>query len=259
MKFRILLSLCAILAIAVGVSAAVAAPTQSTCGNATLAPGTYDGLTVTGDCVVTGSVTIDGNVRVLGGAYLDAAYLGTRLTINGNTTVGRDAKLGLGCTFGYHDCGLNPSAWVGNVVANGNIVANQARTMFIDFTTVHGNIVSNGGGDITDVDTPTHGGLVLPIKDNVVDGNIIVHGWKGAWFGIIRNTVGGNVIAIDTVGTRTAEDDPTMLDSTEIVTNTIGGNLICLHNTPVTQIGDSGGTTNTVSGNKIGECARNGL
>jgi hypothetical protein len=237
-------------ALALGGSALGAPPSQTTCGNGSLPAGTYEGLTVTGDCTVKSSVTIDGNVTVADGAYLDAAYLGTRLTINGNVHVGSGAKLGLGCTFGYHDCGFNPAAWPGKVTVNGNVVADQALTMFIDFTTIHGSVISNGGGDITMVDP---NGLVLPIKDNVVDGNIVVHGWQGAWFGIIRNHVGGNVIATDTVGTRTGEDG--MPDSTEIVTNVVAGNLICLHNTPAAQIGDSGGTVNTVGGNKIGECA----
>ena len=41
----------------------------------------------------------------------------------------------------------------------------------IDFTTIHGNAISNGGGDITRTDP---NGLVFPIKDTVIDGNVIV-------------------------------------------------------------------------------------
>ena len=160
--------------------------------------------------------------------------------------------LGLGCTYGYHDCGFNP-VWLGNVTVNGNITANQALTMYLDFATIHGNVVSSGGGDITMVDGPAGEGLVFPIKDNVIDGNVIVHGWQGAWFGIIRNTVGGNVMASNTVGTRIG--DGSLPDSTEIVTNHVSGNLICQGNSPAAQIGDSGGSPNTVGGNKIGECA----
>ena len=216
----------------------------------------YGGLTVTGDCTITGAVTINGNVTVADGAYLDAAYSGTRLTINGNVKVGKGAKLGLGCSFGDHDCGLVP-VWFGNVTVNGNIDANQALTMYLDFTTIHGNVVSNGGGDISLVDTPTQEGIVFPIKDDAIDGNLIVHGWQGAWFGVIRDHVGGNVMVSNTVGTRLGDGGG--LDSTEIVTNTIGGNLICQGNVPAAQIGDSAGTTNTVAGNKIGECATGGL
>jgi hypothetical protein len=254
---KLLIGLCAVLALGVGGGAATAAsPNEPTCSGGTIAPGAYEGLTVTGTCIINGAVTINGNVTVADGAYLDAAYNGTRLTINGNVLVGKGAKLGLGCTFGYHDCGFVP-IWFGRITVNGNIVATQALTMFLDFTTIHGNVVSNGGGDITLVDTPTAGGIVFPIKDNVIDGNVIVHGWEGAWFGIIRNHVGGNVMATNTVGTRVDPDGNP--DSTEIVTNTISGNLICQHNAPPAQIGDSGGTTNTVQGNKIGECARGGL
>ena len=91
-------------------------------------------------------------------------------------------------------------------------------------------------------------------EDTPTSGNVIVNGWEGAWFGIIRNTIGGNVSVIDTAGTRV---DPAtgILDSTEIVTNIIGGNLVCLRNTPPAQIGDSEGEVNDVAGQKIGECA----
>jgi hypothetical protein len=259
-RLKVALGVCVLVAMGTAGSAAVAKPpSQGSCSGGAIAPGVYDGLTVTGDCTITGAVTINGDVTVADGADLEAAFLDTRLTINGNVKVSRDATLGLGCSFGFHDCGFDPSPWIGNVTVNGNIVATQALTLYLDFTTVHGNVTVNGGGDITMVDhPPAEDGLVLPIKDNVIDGNVMVHGWEGAWFGIIRNTVGGNVMASQTAGTRMDLTD-TFLDSTEIVTNVIGGNLICLQNSPPTQIGDSGGTTNSVGGNKIGECARNGL
>jgi hypothetical protein len=260
-RFKVLLGVFALLAVGIGGSSAVAQPpSQGKCSGGTIAPGVYSGLTVTGACSITGDVTINGKVTVAIGADLEGSFLGTRLTINGNVQAKQGATLGLGCSFGFHDCAFDPSAWVGNVTVNGNITANQALTIYLDFTTVHGNVTVNGGGDITMVDhPPAQDGLVLPIKDNVIDGNLMVQGWQGAWFGIIRNTVGGNVKATHTVGTRLDADTLSFLDSTEIVTNVIGGNLICQHNTPPAQIGDSGGTTNTVAGNKIGECAINGL
>ena len=258
-RLKVLLGVCALLAVGIGGSAAVAkSPSQGSCSGGAIAPGVYPGLTVTGECTIAGDVTINGDVTVARGADLEAAFLGTRLTVNGNVKAGQGATLGLGCSFFFHDCGFDPSLWIGNVTVNGNIVGTQALTLYLDFSTVHGNVIVNGGGDITMVDTAEAGGLVLPIKDNVIDGNLMVQGWEGAWFGIIRNTVGGNVKATHTVGTR-MDETGTFLDSTEIVTNTIGGNLICQQNTPPAQIGDSGGTANTVAGNKIGECARNGL
>lgn len=250
--FRHVIQIGAVIALGIGASAATAAP-ATTCSGGELAAGTYGRLTVTGTCTVHGDVTVNGNVTVADGAYLDAAYSGTRLTINGDVSVGKGATLGLGCSFGYHDCGFAP-IWLGNVTVNGNVVANQALTTYIDFTIVHGNVVVNGGGDLAMVDhPPAQGGLVLPIKDNQVDGNIVVHGWQGAWVGTIRNTVGGNLMFSQTEGTRLGDGD--LLDSTEVATNVIAGNLICVQNTPPAQIGDSHGLPNTVGGNKIGECA----
>ena len=151
------------------------------------------------------------------------------------------------------------------MTVNGNIDANQALTIYLDSSIVHGNVVVNGGGDATMVDSipgVTEDGLVLPIKDNVIDGNVHVQGWAGAWFGMTPEP-----------RRRQRRSPPARLrrecrrvdprnefsglpDSTEVVTNHIGGNLICHNNTPAAAIGDSiGGTANTVGGNKIGECA----
>lgn len=254
MKLRLLFGVCGALALAIGGSAASAAASGSgTCAGGAIAPGIYNGMNVTGDCTVMGAVTINGNVTVADNAYLDAAYNGTRLTINGNVRVGKGAKLGLGCAYGYHDCGVPDNTWPGRVTVNGNVTAIQALTMYIDFTNVRGNVTSIGGGDITMRDGPNGEGVVFPIKDDSIGGNLTVSFWAGAWFGIIRDHVGGSVIAIGNVGTRTG--DSNLPDSNEIVTNTIGGNLLCLFNNPHAQIGDSGGSPNTVAGLKLGECA----
>ena len=120
--------------------------------------------------------------------------------------------------------------------------------------TVHGNLVSNGGANPASERN-------FPIKDDTVDGSVVIQGWHGFWFGIIRVNVGGNVIVANTSGTQVGlpgTEFEGILDSTEIVSNVIGGNLICHGNTPPAQIGDApqeGGGANTVGGNAIGECA----
>ncbi len=120
--------------------------------------------------------------------------------------------------------------------------------MYLDGDTVHGNVISIGGGP-----GPTLNPYVnFPIKDNTILGNLVVQGWKGAWFGVLRDTVRGNVILADNVGVTI--DDLGTPDSTEVATNTISGNLICVGNVPAAQVGDSGGTPNTVGGHKIGQC-----
>jgi hypothetical protein len=105
-------------------------------------------------------------------------------------------------------------------------------------------LTSNGGG-------PGLGGPYtnFPVKDNVVDGNLSVRGWQGAWAGVIRNTVGGNVIFSKNASIQNS-------DSNEVQTNTIAGNLICQGNSPAAQINPvDGGQSNVVGGRKIGQCA----
>jgi hypothetical protein len=121
--------------------------------------------------------------------------------------------------------------------------------------TIHGNLVSNGGGDPASVRN-------FPIKDDTVDGNVIIQGWHGFWFGIIRVNVGGNVIVANTSGTQVGlpgTEFEGILDSTEVVSNVIGGNLNCHGSTPPAQIGDAildeGNGPNTVGGNALGACA----
>jgi hypothetical protein len=93
----------------------------------------------------------------------------------------------------------------------------------------------------------------FPIKDNVIDGKTDVNGWQGAWFGFIRNVTHGNVMLTRNVGVTIG--DLGTDDSTEVVTNTITGDLKCYDNQPPAQVGDSGGTPNIVSGQKLGQCA----
>lgn len=75
---------------------------------------------------------------------------------------------------------------LGPDVVDGNVVANQPLALYIGNSTVHGNVVSNGGGTAERF-------FNFPIKDNVIDGNVVIHGWTGGWWGLIANTVGGNV------------------------------------------------------------------
>jgi hypothetical protein len=212
--------------------------------------GNYDTLTIHGNAYVPSGATlsVSGNLTLAPGSCLDAFTVAT-VTVGRNVIVRSGATLGLGCSPGA----IGPEPPCGNETTDdtvgGNIVANGANTMYLTAVTVHGNIISNGGGPGPVLDPYVN----FPIKENTVFGNIIVRGWEGAWFGILRNNVHGNVIAVNNVGVTTGEG--TELDSTEIVTNTIGGNLICFGNTPPAQIGDSGGTPNVVAGNKIGECS----
>jgi hypothetical protein len=234
----VLVSAAAVLAI--GVAGATAArPGSATCSGGTIASGTYDGLTVTGNCTFTPGavVTVNGNLTIADGAILnDHAGVAASVHVTGNVFVGKGAVLGLGS--------YNPSAQQETTI-DGNIIATQAASLYVSFLTVRGNLISNGGGDP---------GRNLPLKDITVGGNLIVQGWSGLWFGIIRDTVGGNVIVANN-----RASDPSQLpgsDSTEVANNPfIGGNLICVGNTPAAQLGDTEQPGSTVAGRKIGECA----
>jgi hypothetical protein len=132
-----------------------------------------------------------------------------------------------------------------NDTVDGNLLANQPYTMYLDGDTIHGSVISHGGGP----------GLVFdpfvnfPIKDNTIGGNLIVEGWQGGWAGVIRDTVGGNV----EFSQNASVADP---DANEVQTNTISGDLSCFGNSPAAHVNPAdGGMPNTVGGKKIGQCA----
>jgi hypothetical protein len=246
MKLRLLFGAGLVLVLGIVGSAALAAsPGTYTCSGGIIPAGTYGDLVVTGECEFgPGIVTIQGNVRVANGASLNdhAGSPATTAHIGGNVMVGAGAVLGLG-TYAP-----GPTHDVAEV--DGNIVANKPASLYLSRITLHGNLVSNGGGDP---------GRNFPIKDDTIDGNVVIHGWSGLWLGVIRSTVGGNVIVQNTAGTQTGEPPfEGILDSTEIATNVIHGNLICRGNSPAAQLGDTvleGGAPNVVGGRKLGECA----
>lgn len=214
--------------------------------------GSHGNLTVSGDAYVASgtTLTVNGNLTLAPGACLDAFTLGT-VNVAGNVFVRKGAVLALGCTPGslgppipQAPCYMTTT----DDTVGGNIIARQPLTLYLDGDHITGNVISNRGGDPS-LSNPA---LTFPIKDNTIGGNVIVHRWKGAWFGVLRNTVGGNVMVSRNVGTRPG--DSGLPDSTEVGSNTIMGNLICRNNTPAAQIGDSPTGPNTVDGRKIGEC-----
>jgi hypothetical protein len=239
-RIQLFVAISAVAMLAVGAAGAGAVnPGHGTCSGGTIESGTYNGFTVTGNCTFAegATVTITGNLTLTEGAILnDHAASTASVHVTGNVQVGKGAVLGLGS--------YNPFAQQQTTV-DGNIVANAPASLYLSFMTVRGNLVSNGGGDP---------GRNLPLKDITVGGNLIVQGWSGLWMGVIRDTVGGNVIVADNVAA-----DPSQLpgsDSTEVANNPfIGGNLICHGNTPAAQLGDTEQPGSTVAGRKIGECA----
>ena len=249
-RVRLFLGACIVVAVCLGASSALAGkPGAGTCAGGTIAPGTYEGLTVTGTCTFApGTVIVDGNLVVANGAALnDHAMSTATVIVTGNVLVRRGGVVGLGT--------YNPSAphnsWVG-----GNVIADQPLTLYLSFLTIHGNLISNGGGGGVNGEFRN-----FPTKDNTIDGNVVVTGWTGGWIGLIRNHVGGNVVFSHNRSVINGLVDPPVpgvvdSDSSEVMTNVIAGNLICVGNTPAAQVNpEDGGQPNSVGGRKIGQCA----
>jgi hypothetical protein len=252
-RLKLLGGLCAVLASLVPAATALGAPPVGPpiCSSAGAAiAGTYNGnLTVSGNTYVANgtTLTVRGNLTIARGACLDAFTQGT-VKVSGNVLVGQGAILALGCTPGSIGPVPPCETLTTDDVVYGNIVATQPLVMYLDGDTVYGSVTSTGGGP-----GPTFSPYInYPIKENTIDGNLTITGWQGAWFGVLRNTVRGNVTLDHNVGVAIGEFGTP--DSTEVATNTISGNLVCLGNNPAAQFGDSGGAPNVVGGHKVGQC-----
>ncbi len=262
-KLRILFAACV-----VGVVAAVAAATATadpTVGPPICSPaspttaiaGSYGNLVITGNRYVAANTTLSvrGHLVIAPGACLDAFTLGT-VTVGGNVLVGKNAILALGCTPGSLGPPFDQPPCNGqttNDVVWGSIFATLAWTMYLDGDTIHGSVVSVGGGP-----GPTFDPYVnFPIKDNEIYGNLFVSGWRGAWFGALRNTIHGSALITFNHGVTRGEEG--QLDSNEVVQNTVYGSLACFGNNPAVGFGDSGASPNVVYGLALGECGFNVL
>jgi hypothetical protein len=211
----LLLSVVAAMALTVSSSAAE----KTTC-TSTLAPGTY------------GTVTVPAGATCLIGAG--------PLTINGGLVI----EAGGIFIFGDEE---SPNV---NATINGGVVAVNANSVQIHFSTISGGVVLLGGSGPFPGPFDFGGGFAPTwntLEDNTINGRVVIDGYNGFWQGFIRNTVNGSV----NFNNNTLVDP----DGNELVTNTIHGNLNCSGNDPAPQVGDSEGAPNVVSGNKNGQCA----
>jgi hypothetical protein len=263
-KFLLAGTVIALLLAAFPAAALAAGPGPGTCSNGTMADGTYRGFVVTGDCTIAfgANVHIKGNLTIAPGAALDdhgaEMWMQAQLHVTGNIYVRKGAVLGLGWNA--------PEGTLGPDTVGGSIIATRPLALQIGGVWIGGNLISNGGGVLsTSVDDFRN----FPIKDNVIHGNLVVQGWRGGWFGVIRNTISGNAIISKNVSRSNPETGPGVDgDSTEImgtdlsgiggpvVHQTIGRNLICFGNVPAAQVNPmDGGANNFVGGKALGQCA----
>ncbi len=254
-RLKVVATVTAVLALAFAGAPAFAAPaTAYTCTGGDIPSGTYSSLTVSGVCAVPADavVTVTGNLNVTGGAILDAASAPSTITVGGNVTVGPGAIVDVGCTFAHGGCASGPEGdgpYAGQqstVLVKGNVTVNGAYAPLNGITVV-GNVAVNGGP----ADVPP-----WAIKDNTIRGNLTVAGLTAEWFGILRNSVGGNA-TLSRITMTGANDAPgsSGINPVFIVSNTVTGNLSCNGLTPGISIGFSGVDENHVGGRSVGQCA----
>jgi hypothetical protein len=226
-------------------------PHAGWCAGGSIGSGTWSDFTVTGWCTIEPGavVRINGNLTITRGARFNdhaaGGAQGAEIHIKGNVRVGRGAVLGLG--YNAAEGTLGPDT------VGGNIHADRPLTLYLGNLRIGGNVVSIGGGVAS---TSVSDFRNFPIKDNRIHGNLILIGWKGGWFGVIRNHVHRNVIVSRNVSRSSDTGPGTDEDSTEVQTNVISGNLICFRNVPAAQVNPSdGGVANVVGGKGIGQCA----
>jgi hypothetical protein len=239
----------------------VAADGATTCSGGPVAAGTYSSLAIAGVCAVNaGNVRVDGNLNVLPGGVLVAAFSGSDLSIGGNLIVEAGAILVLGCEPRAFPCLNDPNARTGGTLftsdtIGGNLTAEDSLAVLVHHNSIGRNVaLTGGGGGVSCNPNPLLSSLAgfpappfATFEDNRIGGTASITGWRSCWLGFIRDTVSGNVNFNDNV---TA--DP---DGNEVTTNTIDGNLNCEGDSPNPQIGDSRGSLNTVFGRATGQCS----
>jgi hypothetical protein len=210
-----------LLAVLVALAVTVSSPAASgTACTDTLAPGTYQTVFVPAGatCIIS-----EGPLTIRGGLIVDAGAI---------------------FIFGDEE---RPDV---NATISGGVVAVDANSVQIHFSTINGGFILDGGSgpfpgpfEFFPGFAPTWNTL----EDNVINGSVKINGYDGFWQGFIRNHVNGSVTFTDNTVL-----DP---DGNEFVTNSIHGSLTCSGNSPAPQVGDSEGEPNVITGNATGQCA----
>lgn len=255
----------AVVALTMTATPAGAAPPQTCTGDlespGVLAPSYAGNLMISGVCAaLAGTTVVNGNVTVLPGSTLAAAFGSGKLVVNGNVVVQKDGTLILGCNTSSFTCIDEPNNEEPTLSSHptvfGNVIANQPLSVIVHSATIGGNVSqSGGGGGVTcDQFSPLGFPYYSDYEDNAIGGNLVVSGLDSCWLGMARDTIGGNLLVL---GNQLA--DP---DAIEILSNTISGNLVCQRNSMVWDSADLSETglyprgyePNTVNGQRVGQC-----
>lgn len=228
----------------------------ATCAGGSIAPGTYESLTISGFCTVDqGLVKVWHSVLVEPNAGLIAAFGdGPQLAVGGSLYVERNAVLVLGCEPEAFACINDPDQAVGTFSSKGtvygNLSATNALAVIVHNAHIGGNVrVHQGGGGYNcDPQDALFGSpAYATFEDTSIGGNATIDDMQTCWLGFFRTTVGGWVKYQDN-----STADP---DGNEVDTNVVHGNFVCSGNNPAAQVGDSQGFLNVTFGKATGECA----
>jgi hypothetical protein len=248
---RLAASLACALALTAPVAVTEAAP-STTCTGGTITAGTYPSLTIVGTCSLpdSGTVTVSGNLTVASGGVFNARTLAD-LKVGGNLVVNQNGIALIGCSPAAECSGTSKD------VINGSVTANQAQAFIMHSATVGAGVTISGStGGVTCAPSAALAPVApfpgapnyFDVEDSQIGGQLSISNLQSCWLGTIRDHVNANVSI-----TNNTLADP---DAVEVVTNTISGSLSCSGNSPAAQVGDSGGSPNTVGGSKRGECAK---
>jgi hypothetical protein len=240
----------AVLISSVGVGSAAAGAPQTCSGTPGVLAGSYSNVFVTGQCVVAGPTTVNGNLTLQPGSAL---LTSADLTVTGNVIVLSGATL-----IGGQESDAPTAQPGGTFDVSGNLIASQPLGVVVHGASIDGNVEEAGGGggfncEPTGVFTLLDSPVFSVLEGSHVGGNVRITGLTSCWLGITHSQIDGSVHLI---GNQLA--DP---DAVEVLDNAIGGSIVCQQNS---MMWDSADITeelyprvwepNTVGGTRVGQC-----
>ena len=270
----------AVLAVMPGLVLASSRNSPHTCTGTPTKPGVLkagsysSGVVVKGLCEVNDGVAhVIGPLTLNSGSAMIAAYgmKHSKLTVDGNVTVGRGATFVLGCNTTSFPCADDPNQNAPTLsslpVVTGNVTENAPLGVIIHSTKLGGGITQTGGGGGVSCAVPTTGPFAAfksqiysDYEDDTITGNLVVNKITTCYLGIARVHVNTMKVTYDTMG------DP---DAIEITSNVVKHNLVCSHDKQnvwdsseksFSQTGTYPRTLkrNTVDGKREGQCSKAG-
>jgi hypothetical protein len=238
----------AVSSVAVG-SAAHAASGNYTCTGGAIPSGSYNSITVTGQCTVAPNavIRVGGNVNVAPGALLDGQESPAIINVGGNITVGAGAYMALGCqpantigTQAGEPCATDPAGHT-TIRVGGSVRATNAADVTLRGLRVGGSVTAIGGGD---------GQSPWAWKGLTVGGNVTADNITPEFFVVEFNRIGGTV---NLHSIHETDTDPAPFVG--VIKNVIGGSLHCTDLTPRATVGFNPANVNVVGGEATGQCA----